>query len=53
MKIESKPLRVLVMISIGAIMSITLILLGCSQHLAAVLTGGALFFIWPVLGGKW
>lgn len=53
MKIESKPLRILAMIGIGAILSITLILLGCSQHLAAVLTGGVFFFVWPMLGGKW
>lgn len=53
MKIESKPLRVLAMIGIGTILSIMLMLLECSQHLAAVLTGGLLFFVWPWLGGKW
>ena len=53
MRIGSKTIRVLALIGIGAVLSVTLVLLGCSQHLAAVLTGGALFFIWPVLGGKW
>lgn len=53
MNIESKLIRILVMIGVGAIMSFILILLGCSQHFAAVLTGGVLFFIWPMLGGKW
>ena len=53
MKIESKPLRVLAMIGIGIVLTLTLILLGCSRHLTAILTGGVLFFVWPLLGGKW
>lgn len=53
MKIKSTLYRVLAMIGIGTALVLCLVLLGCSQHLAAVLTGGILFFVWPMLGGKW
>lgn len=53
MKIESKTLRVLAMIAIGVVLAVILLLLGCSQRLTAILTGGILFFVWPWLGGKW
>lgn len=53
MKIESKTLRVLAMIAIGVVLAVILLLLGCSQRLTAILTGGILFLVWPWLGGKW
>ena len=53
MKIESKPKRIVAMIAIGVVVAVVLILLGCSQRLTAILTGGILFFAWLWLGGKW
>ena len=53
MKIESKPVRIVAMIAIGVVVAVVLILLGCSQCLTAILTGGILFFAWLWLGGKW
>ena len=53
MKIQSKPVRIVVMIIIGIIVASVLVGVGCSQRLTAILTGGILFFAWPWLGGKW
>ena len=53
MNIQSKPLRILAMIGIGAILVLIFYLLGLPQKSIGPLTGGILFFVWPALGGKW
>lgn len=48
-----KPLRVLAMIGIGAVLTVLFYFIGIPQKITGVLTGGILFFVWIWLGGKW
>ena len=53
MKISSTPKRILAMIVIGIVLAVLLLAVGVPQKSIGVLTGGILFFVWPLLGGKW
>lgn len=53
MKIDSTPKRILAMIGIGAVLVLTLYLIGVPQKSIGALTGGILFFVWMWLGGNW
>lgn len=53
MKIDSTPKRILAMIGTGAVLVLTLYLIGVPQKSIGALTGGILFFVWMWLGGNW
>lgn len=53
MKIDSTPKRILAMIGIGAVLVLTLYLIGVPQKSIGALTGGILFFVWMWLSGNW
>ena len=52
MKIHSRPLRILAMIGIGALLALIFYAIGFPQKSIGPLTGGILFFVWMWLGGK-
>lgn len=51
--IKSKLIRVLVMIIIGLVLIFVLALMGLPRSLVSGITGFILYFLWPMLGGKW
>ena len=53
MKITSKSLRILAMVGIGIVLALVFYAIGLPHKSIGPLTGGILFFIWPVLGGQW
>ena len=53
MKVTSKAKRIIIMIIVGLALSMLLLVITRSPKLASSLTAIVLFFLWPLLGGKW